>query len=161
MIMGNRCLMTTAVLVGGLIFFGQSVAVAQMYVYPNEGQSAEQEEQDKFVCHQWAVQQTGVSPDQPAQVYNAPQQPRGVGALGGAAIGSAAGAIGGAIAGHPGEGAAIGAAVGGFFGVVKRRLGIDQQYQQQQQEIQAHNAAVEQYDRAFATCLSGKGYTVS
>ena len=150
-----------AVLVlGGLIAFSQP-ANAQMYIYPEEGQSAEQEEQDKFACHQWAVQQTGVNPDQPAQVYNPPQQPQGFGALGGAAIGSAAGAIGGAIAGHPGEGAAIGAAVGGFFGVLKRRLGIDQQYQAQQQEIANHRYALEQYDRAFATCLSGKGYTVS
>lgn len=134
---------------------------AQTYVYPDRGQSAEQEEQDKYACHEWAVQQTGVHPDQPAQVYNPPEGSVGFGALGGAAVGAAAGAIGGAIAGKPGLGAGIGAAVGGFIGILHRRLGIQQQYAAQQQEIDNHEAALKQYDRAFATCLTGKGYTVS
>ncbi|MEO1191826.1 MAG: glycine zipper domain-containing protein [Pseudomonadota bacterium] len=151
----------TAVVVFGLVAvtFGQPAA-AQTFVYPEHGQSAEQEEKDKLACHDWAMKQTGVNPDQPAQVYNPPDQQRGFGLLRGAGIGAAAGAIGGAIAGKAGMGAAIGAAVGGFLGIVHRREQVSNQYDEQQQEINNHKYALQQYDRAFSTCLRGKGYTV-
>ncbi|MEO1191820.1 MAG: glycine zipper family protein [Pseudomonadota bacterium] len=158
--MYQTCKMMLVALIVSLLTCSQ-IATAQTYVYPEHGQSAEQEEKDKYACHEWAVQQTGVHPDQPAQVYNPPDQHVGFGALGGAGLGAAAGAIGGAIAGKAGMGAAIGAAVGGFIGFVHRRLGVERDYQAQQQEIDNHKYAVEQYDRAFATCLRGKGYTVS
>lgn len=155
----TRVLWVAVVISAGAVV-GQPVA-AQMYVYPDKGQSAEQEEKDKMACHEWAMRQTGVNPAEPAQTYSPPEQPRGFGALGGAAVGSAAGAIGGAIAGAAGKGAAIGAAVGGFLGILRRRREVQNQYATQQQEIAQHQAALGQYDRAFSTCLSGKGYTVS
>jgi len=33
-----------------------------MYIYPNKGQSQEQQERDKFECHSWAVKQSGFDP---------------------------------------------------------------------------------------------------
>src|ERR1700760_3646080 len=35
---------------------------APVYVYPAQGQSSEQTDRDKYECHMWAVQQTGVDP---------------------------------------------------------------------------------------------------
>ncbi|MGB6606031.1 MAG: DUF6515 family protein [Steroidobacteraceae bacterium] len=36
----------------------------QMYVYPQNGQSAEQQASDKYQCHKWASSQTGFDPTQ-------------------------------------------------------------------------------------------------
>lgn len=38
----------------------------QFYVYPERGQSAEQQAKDRYECHSWAVGQTGFDPSQPA-----------------------------------------------------------------------------------------------
>jgi hypothetical protein len=37
-----------------------------LFIYPQSGQSAEQQSNDKFQCHQWAVGQTGFDPTQTA-----------------------------------------------------------------------------------------------
>jgi hypothetical protein len=37
----------------------------QMFIYPRQGQSAKQQADDRFACHQWAVGQTGFDPTQP------------------------------------------------------------------------------------------------
>jgi hypothetical protein len=34
----------------------------QVFVYPQRGQGPEQQQRDRFECHQWAVQQSGVDP---------------------------------------------------------------------------------------------------
>src|SRR5271170_8309396 len=34
----------------------------RVFVYPANGQSAEQTDRDRYECHVWAVQQTGVDP---------------------------------------------------------------------------------------------------
>jgi hypothetical protein len=34
----------------------------RVYVYPANGQTAEQTDRDRYECHVWAVQQTGVDP---------------------------------------------------------------------------------------------------
>lgn len=89
-----------------------------------------------------------------------------------AGTGAAFGAIGGAIAGSPGTGAAIGAGVSALFGGISRssRSSQEQQYRQQQeaqmyeQERQAQQRRQQQvgdFNRAFATCMSGRGYRVS
>jgi hypothetical protein len=83
----------------------------------------------------------------------------------GAAGGAALGAVGGAIGGNAGEGAAIGAAVGGLFGMMRRAEWVDQQKQQQSnyqaQQQWSLNQGQANYHRAFAACMSGRGYTVS
>ena len=122
--------------------------VAAQYVYPSKGQSAEQQNKDSYECYNWAKAQSGVDP-------GAPPPPADRGArmgrtVGGAARGAALGAAVGGIAGHAGKGAAAGAVVGGARG---RRRGIEAEHAQ---AADTRNA----YDRAFAACMEGRGYTV-
>src|ERR1700722_14132700 len=68
----------------------------RVFVYPATGQSAEQTERDRYECHVWAVQQTGVEPSRAyASAYERvlvqPAKPP--------VSGTVAGAIGGAIIG--------------------------------------------------------------
>lgn len=37
----------------------------QLFIYPKQGQSEEQQATDRYECHRWAVQQTGFDPTQP------------------------------------------------------------------------------------------------
>jgi hypothetical protein len=138
----------------------------QPIVYPSRGQSAEQQQRDQGECMAWAQQTTGVNPMGVAQgLANQPPPPqRGpledervqgalVGALGGAAIGAISG-------NKAGKGAAIGAVVGTLAGGVhqqqKDKAAQAQTYANQQQAQQA----LATYNRAYAACLEGRGYTV-
>jgi hypothetical protein len=142
----------------GLVFLA-TAAQAQVFVFPEKGQSPEQQEQDEFSCHKWAKEQTGIDPNAPAQTAAAPPPPQG-GAARGAAKGAAAGAIGGAIAGDAGKGAAIGAGVGAAGGAARKRRG-EREYQQAQQQATAQQQQKQQtFDRAYRTCLEGRGYKV-
>jgi len=69
-------------------------ASAQTYVYPQRGQSPQQQEFDRGQCYSWAVQQSGFDPANP-QVASAPPPMSGPpqggmfrGAAGGAALGA-------------------------------------------------------------------------
>jgi Glycine zipper len=138
----------------------------QVFVYPDRGQSPQQQQQDRYQCHTWAVQQTGFDPTMTAAAAPPPppsNAPQGQ-VLQGAARGAALGAVGGAIAGDAGKGAAAGAAMGGLFGAMRRH---DQQAQSQQaysNQVAQQQAAQAQgssaYNRALGACLSGRGYTV-
>lgn len=131
---------------------------ADVYVFPKENQTKEQQEQDTFTCYKWAKEQTGFDPTKPVAQASAPP-PQG-GAAKGAAKGAAVGAIGGAIGGDAGKGAAIGAGVGAAAGAHKRRQGERQQEAAQQQAAKQQEASVEGYQRAFGVCMEGKGYAV-
>ena len=135
-------------------------------VYPDKGQSAEQQEKDKFECYNWAKQQTGFDPMQvPTATEPPPAQEAPKGGVGrGAARGALVGVTAGAIADDAGKGAAIGAASGALVGGMRRN---DQQRQQQQaqqqwEQEQAANYANQRnnYNRAYGACLEGRGYTV-
>lgn len=144
-----------------------------LFVYPSQGQSQEQQSRDRYECHMWAVQQTGFDPTRTAQaaVPAAPppaqEAPQG-GLLRGAARGAAVGAVGGAIAGDAGKGAGIGAATGALVGGFRRR---DQRRRQEQAQHNYAQAQAQQgtvqagqrgsYNRAIAACLNGRGYTVN
>ena len=124
------------------------VALAQGYVYPAKGQSPQQQQQDMAQCQGWAMQQSGVNPGAP------PPPPSGGGQVAGtAARGAAVGAVGGAIGGNAGKGAAIGAATGALVGGMRRR---DERRAAEASQAQASDA----YNRAYAACLEGRGYTV-
>jgi hypothetical protein len=43
----------------------QEAAAEQLYIYPQRGQSDEQQAKDRYECHRWAVEQTGFDPSQP------------------------------------------------------------------------------------------------
>jgi hypothetical protein len=40
----------------------QAPASNQLFIYPKNGQSAEQQDKDKYECHRWAVSQSGFDP---------------------------------------------------------------------------------------------------
>jgi hypothetical protein len=132
----------------------------QLFIYPQRGQSPQQQQQDRFECHQWAVQQTGFDP----MMGTAPPPPAPApttGAVRGAARGAALGAVGGAIGGNAGRGAAIGAGTGAVFGTMRRNDQIRQGQAQQSAHAQQTGQQMESFNRAVAACLSGRGYTVN
>ena len=145
---------------------------APVYVYPAQGQSAEQTDRDKYECHLWAVQQTGVDPSRPgASTYErVVVQPAPV-----PGSGTAAGAIGGAILGAiiagpraAGAGLILGGATGAVVGSAAEASATadsEAQAQQAQDQINANaaqaRARAESYRRAVGACLQGRGYTVS
>ena len=112
------------------------------YAYPQRGQTAEQQSRDQYECQAWAKQQSGFEPG--AGTTRGAAVGGVIGALGGAAAGAALGA---ATGGGAGRGAAIGAATGGIGGVV---LGGSGAYAQNK----------DGYDRAYAACMTGRGYVV-
>src|SRR5688500_3342695 len=90
-----------------------SAALAQQYVYPAKGQSADKQKKDEYECHQWAVKQTGFDPTKAPPPAAAPPPPTtATGTTPGAGVrGAARGAVVGEIVGDDaGAGAAAGAA---------------------------------------------------
>ena len=136
-----------------------SAAQAEVYVYPKPGQSQDAFQKDQYECHNWASQQTGFNPAAPPQTAAAPPPQQG-GAVRGAARGAAVGAVGGAIAGDAGKGAAVGAAVGGTAGVARQNRANREAAAASQQAQAQQQAAYGNYEKAYATCLSGRGYSV-
>lgn len=148
----------SAIMLGVTVVVLSTNVQAQLFVYPEKGQSPEQQEQDEFACHKWAKQQTGIDPNEQVQVASA--SPRQGGALKGAAGGAALGAIGGAIGGDAGKGAAIGAGAGAILGSVKRRRG-EMEYRRSVEEAAAEQQQQRAtFNRAYGTCLTGRGYKV-
>jgi len=167
---GRRMAMKRMIQRMSLLLFAALVAgpafAQDLYVYPEKGQSHEQIEQAKYKCYEWGKQQTGFDPMQaPSATSPPPQQGAQEGGAGrGAVRGGMVGLGVGAIAGDAGKGAAIGAASGALFGGMRRRdqQRREQQEQEQWAQQQASNYQHQrsQYNRAYAACLEGKGYTV-
>ena len=138
-----------------------------VYAYPNQGQSQEQQDKDQFECFNWSKQQSGFDPMAvPTASAPPPQdQSTGPGLLGGAAVGAGAGAIGGAIGGNTGKGAAIGAAAGGLLGGLRsnRQKNSNQQARQdwERQQAAQYQQARNNYNRAYSACMTARGYTIS
>jgi outer membrane lipoprotein SlyB len=152
----------------GLALLFPLIAQAQdPIVYPSQGQSNDQIEQDKYQCYNWAKQQTGFDPMQVPTATSAPppKQSEGHGAVGGAARGALGGLAVGAIAGDKKKGAKIGAVSGGLVGGMRRNDAQKQNKKQQKQweKQQTSNYANQRnnYNRAYSACLGGRGYTVN
>jgi hypothetical protein len=143
-----------------IVFLFVGFALAQdPIVYPAKGQSPDQQKQDEFECHQWAVNQTGFDPTK-AQSPPTQQAPQRGGAVRGAAGGALVGLGVGAITGNTGKGAAIGAGAGALAGGAAQ-AGRNQQREAGNQQAQANQTAnIQQYNRAKAVCMEGRGYTV-
>lgn len=150
-----------------LFSFAQLVPAQDFFVFPNQGQSQQQMASDKTECQNWARQQTGFDPlsTPRATVPPPPREAPQGGLVRGAARGAALGATGGAIAGDAGRGAAIGASTGALFGAMRRTDQIAREEQAQQQWAWQQTAQQSQdrdrFNRAYRTCLEGKGYTVN
>ncbi len=143
----------------------------QVYVYPQNGQSPQQLDRDRYECHAWAVKQSNfdpsqahVAPHERVQVVAMPPQGTDV------AAGAATGAVLGAVVSRPreaGAGAIIGAIAGAAIGAASESS-KQQQYEAVQQSRDERDeqatAHLEQqasgYRRAIGACLEGRGYTV-
>lgn len=147
-------------IVAGALLLASGTALGQMFIYPQKGQSPQQQAQDQAECQVWATQQTGINPGM-SQAMPAQAAPPQGGLVRGGARGAAVGAVGGAIAGDAGKGAAIGAASGAMIGGMRRRDQMRQQEAQQQQAQQAQAMQMDTFKRAQATCLGARGYTVN
>lgn len=143
----------------------------QVYFYPNEGQTAAQQDRDRYECYQWARKQTGFDPSQPqivqhVQVEVIPSPPPGHDT----AVGAVTGALIGASVSRPrdsAEGAAVGALAGALIGAVS-----DSSRQEQAERIESRynrsdtqrmadlEQRVSDFRRAMTACLEGRGYTV-
>jgi hypothetical protein len=136
----------------------------QTLVYPAKGQSPDQLERDRYECHVWAVQQTGVDPSRP----QAQPDERVIAPLPGS--GAATGAVGGAVVGSILAGprtAGLGLLLGGATGaIVGAAADANAQAQAQQAQSQINqNIAIDQawsqsYRQAIGACLEARGYTV-
>jgi hypothetical protein len=140
----------------------------RVFVYPANGQSPQQTDRDRYECHVWAVQQTGVDPSRSdanpyARVIVQPANPPGTGT----AVGAISGAILGSIIAGPrnaGAGLVLGGATGAIIGSASDAQAQAQAQQTQQQINQsaaAGRAQADSYRRAIGACLQGRGYTVS
>lgn len=152
-------------LVGCLILAGPVLA-QEFMIYPNDGQSVEQQEQDQFQCYSWAKEQSGFDPMAPPTASEPPpQQEAKQGGVGrGAVRGGLGGLAIGAIAGDAGKGAAIGAGSGALIGGVRRNDQVKREQHNRQQweqkQVQQYTQNRNNYNRAYAACLEGRGYTV-
>lgn len=140
----------------------------RLFVYPNNGQTAEQTDRDRYECHLWAVQQTGVDPSRAdaspyERVLVQPATPPGANT----AVGAIGGAILGALIAGPraaGAGLVIGGATGAIVGSAAD-ASAQQEARDTQRELNMSasqgRARADSYRRAIGACLQGRGYTVS
>jgi hypothetical protein len=183
-----RSLAATLLAVTGIALGAEAIAQATpapTFIGPSDGQTSEQQGKDNTECKGWAMQAAGFDPlkalePQQAETTRTQQQTPQVQQAGarqasgatnapvhGAVGGAAAGAAIGAIAGNAGRGAAIGAA-GVLAGAAARRE-RQAAAAQQQRQIAAQQAQVQvaskqkliDYNRAFQTCMQGRGYTLN
>lgn len=144
----------------------------QVYFYPKAGQSQEQQDRDRYECYLWAVDQTGFDPSNPKlaphqRVNVVPRPPAGRAT----AAGAVSGAVIGAAVSRPGNkagGAVIGAIAGATLGAMsdaareERARQIQEHYDQADAERDALvERQAQDYRRAMAACLEGRGYSVS
>ena len=151
-------------------------ATMDVYVFPTEGQTSQQQSTDEAACYNWAVQNTGSDPfalqkqsqqeqQQAAQTQQQiAQAGKGAGAAG-AVGGAAAGALIGEIAGHDAGAAAGWGALAGAV-IARRRTHrakeeASQEVEQQNQQAQQATAEqIENFKKAFSVCLEAKSYMV-
>lgn len=149
-----------AMVLGVVLAAAGASSIAKQMVYPAKGQSAQQQQKDEAECYTWAVQQSGFDPAKPPPVQQAPKpQTTATGTTPGAGVrGAARGAIvGEVVGGDAGTGAALGAATARSR---SRRQNAAVEQQQQQQAVQQSQAGQQDFNKARAACLEGRGYSV-
>ncbi len=144
-------------------------ANTDVFAYPQQNQSPEQQDRDRYDCHLWAVKQTGFDPSAPGvpphervRVVSAGPPPGA-----GTAVGAIAGAILGAAVSRPrdaGAGAIVGAIAGGAIGNASDQAQAQANQQVVTTQDSRQSAAMEQkasnYRRAIGACLEARGYSV-
>ncbi len=145
--------------------------LTQLYFYPKEGQTTEQQSRDHYECYNWAVKQTGFDPGQSEiptnqRVRVVPMPPPGHDT----ATLAIAGAVLGALIGgprHAAQGALIGASSGAIAGAVSDSARMESAREQEEayaardrvRDAQL-DAKVDGFRRAMSACMEGRGYSV-
>ncbi|MBN1474540.1 MAG: hypothetical protein JW914_07995 [Syntrophaceae bacterium] len=145
--------------------------LTQIFFYPKQGQTKEQQSRDHYECYNWAMEQTSFDPSQSQippkrRVKVVPMPPPGHDTIAMAIAGAVLGAL---IAGprHAGAGALIGAGSGAIAGVISDTT--RQQYAEQMEEAYAnrdqaldpaYEGKARDFRRAMSACLEGRGYSV-
>lgn len=150
-----------------LVAYGGPPPNTTVYAYPEHGQSADRQSQDRDECGLWAVNQTGFDPSAPnvptddQVVVSGP--PPGTDT----AIGAIAGALfGAAISDRYDRGAAIvdgglsGALMGNWIDVSREEKNDDLMSMQQQEQADYVADGAAEYRRAVGACLAARGYSV-
>lgn len=141
-------------------------AQQELMIYPNKKQSKETMEKDKFECYSWAKKQSGFDPMAPRTAATPPPAKEeevggaGKGAVGGALLGAGIGYLTGNTARGAAIGGVSGAAVGGMRRSEQKQREEQRQKQWEQQKAQQYSQGRNNYNRAYAACLEGRGYTV-
>ena len=164
----RRSLFVSSFVISILVAPSVAPLAQDIFAYPNQGQSQEQQQRDEFECFNWSKQQSGFDPMAvPTASARRPQdQSTGPGVLGGAAVGGGAGALGGAVLGGKAKkGAKIGAVTGGLLGGMKSQKQNKKNKQARQnwerQESAKYQQARNNYNRAYSACMSARDYTIS
>jgi len=134
---------------------GAAVDLAAIQVLPQRGQSADQARRDRYECHNWAVEQSGVAPLSPtvaAEQSDEMSADRTENVVNGAVIGAGVGGIvRGAQNKNPGKGVLAGAAIGAIIGSAASRDTDDAEIEDEPDD----------YLRALSACLEGRGYAIA
>lgn len=142
-------------------FCSESLLAQDLMIYANEGQDKDKQEMDEFQCYGWAKDQSGFDP-MAAPTASAPP-PQEEAKKGGVARGAVRGAAVGAIV-DGSDGAKTGALAGGAVGGMRRgdqnRKQAQAEQQWAEQQAQEYSRNRNNYNRAYAACLEGRGYTV-
>ena len=154
--MNRQIQLVTALVAGSALL--TTAALAQQYVYPAKGQSADQQKKDEYECHQWAVKQTGFDPTKAPPPAAAAPPPTTGASRGSGARGAARGAVVGEIvADDASTGAAVGAVAARGQSRRENKAQAQAAGQQQQQASSSQQAG---YSKARAACLEGRGYSI-
>jgi len=156
--------MHRAVIVASMVALvcGASIVAAEPVAYPMKGQSFDKQNRDEYECHGLAQKETGVDPVAVAEQATAASKSASSGKPGpGSALGGAGmGAMRGAAEGDAGAGALHGAGMGRLIAVIRSRRQMEQQKQAGAAENADLRGQLDKYDRAYAACMTGRGYEV-
>ncbi len=158
------------IMVFTFLLLSGAVSAQEMVIYPSQGQSAEQMEQDKFQCYSWSKNESGFDPMALPTASEPPPQKEAQkgGVVKGAVRGTLAGGAIGAIAGNSKsdtrKGLKAGAAAGAVVGGVRRNNQTKEEDKKQkdweQQQSSQYAQGRSNYNRAYSACMEGRGYSV-
>ena len=156
----------------GVLTAQSAYSVSEPIVFPKEGQSRDQQRQDKQYCKGWAQDETGVDPsyvkaklemtnDNVANAASDDKPRFGRRLVRGAALGAAMGGIDDGIDNNVGKRAVQGVVLSGS------RTRQDRKQYNKEKQLDGHldkkMQLEEQYStyiRAFSVCMDAKGYSV-
>jgi len=150
-----KCLVAAIVAINAFVDYAQAKPIA----YPAKGQSQTQQDKDDGQCYVWAKNNTGVDPTANTAAPPPSSGPATGGGerMRGATRGAVGGAAIGAIAGDAGKGAAVGAVTGTMAGGHRARE--NQRAQQESAQAQTQGS-IDTFNRAYAACMEGRGYSI-